>query len=464
MAEATVLVLGSQAGMREISQGLRSQGIMVEEAADTPAAREKLRLHRYDLVIAAVDDPAVDWRALVAKGFLHGGRPFMAVSQEPDLDEVVEAVQAGAAAFSSTDQALHRAMLLLQEKGEEEQESPHAFLGIVGKSPAMQRVFTMIERVASVDSTVLITGESGTGKELVARAIHILSPRRRAPFVPVNCGAIPAELLESELFGHEKGAFTNAIRTRPGRFELANGGTIFLDEIGEMSPMLQVKLLRILQERSFERVGGTSTITVDIRVVAATNIDIEEAVRERRFREDLFYRLNVIPIQMPPLRERQEDIPLLIDHFLNRFREKKGWAVEAIDDAAMELLCRYQWPGNVRELENVVERMVVLAQSSVISVDDIPQRIRREVGSAPAPAADGVADPAVSAPILPEEGLPLAKTVEEFERSLIVQALERTGWVKSKAAKLLRMNRTTLIEKLKKQGLMQPPGQGKDAS
>ncbi len=461
MAEFTILLLGSHGEMEEIARGLRSQGAVVERAADTPAARERLGLHRYDLVVAAVDDPVLDWRSLVTRGLLHAGRPFLAVAREPEIEGVVEAVQMGARAFAPLDQAVHRALLMAQEltgAPEGEREGQDSFMGIVGKSPAMERVFTMIQRVATVDSTVLITGESGTGKELVARAIHLLGPRRRAPFVPVNCGAIPGELLESELFGHEKGAFTNAIRTRPGRFELANGGTIFLDEIGEMSPMLQVKLLRILQERAFERVGGTSTITVDIRVVAATNIDIDEAVREKRFREDLYYRLNVIPIQMPPLRERREDIPLLIDHFLRRFRRKKGWGVDGVEERAMEALMAYPWPGNVRELENVVERMVVLAQSSMIRWEDLPQRIRDGAGGGAPPSEHHGS----AGPVLPPQGLSLAKAVEEFERSLIVQALERTGWVKSKAAKLLRMNRTTLIEKLKKQGLMEPPSKGKD--
>ncbi len=464
MGEFSVLVIGSQAGCAEVSQALREQGVMAERALSAGEAKEMLSLHNYDLILVSVDDPAVEWKGLVARGLLHAGRPFLAVAAEPDSDLIVESVRLGAVNFSTLDQAVHKALLILGSR-EADARGQDSFMGMIGKSPEMKRVFSLIERVAAADSTVLVTGESGTGKELVARAIHLMSPRRTAPFVPVNCGAIPGELLESELFGHEKGAFTNAIRTRPGRFELANGGTVFLDEIGEMSPVLQVKLLRILQEREFERVGGTKTITVDIRVVAATNIDIEKAVEEGRFREDLFYRLNVIPIRMPPLRERREDIPLLLEYFLKRFKDKKGWGVDGIEPRAEEALMAYHWPGNVRELENLVERMAVLAQGPVITWDDLPERIRKTAADGAAGSgSEGVAadEGGLAMPVLPEDGLCLSEAVERFERALILQALERTNWVKNRAAKLLKMNRTTLIEKLKKQGLMQPPARGKD--
>ena len=320
---------------------------------------------------------------------------------------------------------------------------------IIGKSPAMRRVFSLIEKVADTESTVLVLGESGTGKELVARAIHRASDRRKGPFIPVNCGAIPEELLESELFGHEKGAFTGAIKTRIGRFELAHGGTIFLDEVAEMSPKLQVKLLRVLQERTFERVGGSRQIKVDIRVIAATNKDLEKEVREGRFREDLYYRLNVIPIKLPPLRERLEDIPLLVEHFLARFKDRKKQPVKGITKEALEYLMKHDWPGNVRELENVIERMVILSNGEYLTVEDLPEYILERVGSFRP-------EPYVQEFDIPEEGIHLPSLVAEFEKKLIIKALEKTGWVKNRAAKLLHINRTTLIEKMKKQKITPP--------
>ena len=296
--------------------------------------------------------------------------------------------------------------------------------------------------MAGTDSTVLITGESGTGKELIARAIHQESSREAKPLVPVNCGAIPEELLESELFGHEKGAFTSAIRTRIGRFEMAEGGTVFLDEIGEMSPQLQVKLLRVLQERQFERVGGTRTITADIRVVTATNQNLKEAVKEGRFREDLYYRLDVIPIQAPPLRERREDIPLLVRYFLERFNQARPSNVEGMDRAALEVLTGYDWPGNVRELENLVERMIILSDGPMIGLDDLPERFS---GPRAVPQPGGQ--------VLPEEGFSLNRHLAGMEEDLIRQALAKAKGVKKRAADLLGLNRTTLVEKMKKKGI-----------
>ena len=253
----------------------------------------------------------------------------------------------------------------------------YGFANMVGTSDGITRVFDLIRKVADTDSNVLILGESGTGKELIAHAIHYNSVRRDGPLIPVNCAAIPEELLESELFGHERGAFTHAVRTRIGRFELANGGTIFLDEISEMSPGLQVKILRVLQDHSFERIGGIKTIRVDIRVIAATNRDLEELVRQNRFREDLFYRLNVIPIRVPPLRERVSDIPLLIQHFLQVFSRTKKKPLKRVSPAAMDLLRQHAWPGNVRELENLMERLVILTEGEVIEVSDLPEKFQR---------------------------------------------------------------------------------------
>lgn len=315
---------------------------------------------------------------------------------------------------------------------------------LIGVSEPIRQVLDFVRKVADSDSTVMIQGESGTGKELVARMLHFNSLRRDRPLVPVNCGAIPETLLESELFGHEKGAFTGATHTRMGRFELANGGTIFLDEIGEMSLPLQVKLLRVLQERAFERVGGNRTIQVDVRIVAATNQDLEALVEEKRFRQDLFYRLRVIPIVIPPLRERRSDIPLLIDHFLARFNQSKHTAISGIEPDAMRLLTSYDWPGNIRELENMVERLVVLKKQGVLSLADLPEKIYRQ---SPAPE---IKEQFIR---FSEDGINLSREVEQYEKHLIVEALRKANGVTTKAAQLLQLNRTTLVEKLKRKGV-----------
>lgn len=322
---------------------------------------------------------------------------------------------------------------------------------MVGEDPAMQRIMRLIEKVAKTDSTVLILGESGTGKEVVARAIHELSPRVKKNMVPVNCGAIPAELLESELFGHIKGAFTGALHARQGRFELANFGSIFLDEIGEMSPILQVKLLRVIQERSFEPVGGTRPLDVDVRIIAATNKDLEKEVAAGRFREDLFYRLNVVPIHLPPLRERPSDIPLLLEHFNARLARTRHRAVKGFTPGAIERLQGYGWPGNVRELENLVERLTVFCMDETVDIGDLPPK----VVEGPAVSKSDVSKSEFFFD-LPEDGLDLREMLATMEDRLIKQALERTEWNKNRAATLLRMNRTTLVEKLKKRGWMSP--------
>lgn len=315
---------------------------------------------------------------------------------------------------------------------------------LVGASEPIRQVLDFVRKVADSDSTVMIQGESGTGKELVARMLHFNSLRRDRPLVPVNCGAIPENLLESELFGHEKGAFTGATHTRMGRFELANGGTIFLDEIGEMSLPLQVKLLRVLQERAFERVGGNRTIQVDVRIVAATNQDLEALVEERRFRQDLFYRLNVIPIVIPPLRDRRSDIPLLIDHFLTRFNQTKHTHITGISHEALRLLSQYDWPGNIRELENLVERMAVLKKQGELSVSDLPEKISRKPQSL---------EPKEQFIRFTEDGINLMREVEQYENHLIIEALRKANGVTTRAAQLLQLNRTTLVEKLKRKGV-----------
>ncbi len=313
---------------------------------------------------------------------------------------------------------------------------------IIGVSDPIRNVISMIRKVADTDSTVLVTGESGTGKELVARALHYLSPRAERMLVPINCSAIPAELLESELFGHVKGAFTGAHMARTGRFEMAHNGTLFLDEIGEMSPHLQSKLLRVLQEKSFTPVGGNKPLQVDVRVIAATNKDLDEAMRKGEFREDLFYRLNVIPLRIPPLRERPEDIPLLVEHFIKKFNRDKGRSVEGIRPETMGILRQMRWTGNIRELENVIERAVVLQGSGFIEPSDLPDQPQRTGGNG-GPAA----------PTLGDEGLDLKQATEEFENSLIRQAISLARGNKNKAAALLGLKRTTFVEMLKRKQL-----------
>lgn len=377
--------------------------------------------------------------------------------------------------------------------------------GIIGQSTTLAEVFKVLGKVAPTDSTVLVTGESGTGKELLVRALHANSRRAEKPFVPINCGAIPKELLESELFGHEKGAFTHAIRSRPGRFELADGGTIFLDEIGEMDLSLQVKILRVLQEKEIERVGGSGCKKVDVRIVAATNRDLEAEVAAGRFREDLYYRLNVIPLHLPPLRERGRDVLLLARHFLNHFCTKKSRPPLGLDETVRRILSAYAWPGNVRELENFMERLSILVDGDVVHMEDLPPKILDnvgDVGSLPpvdeteetavtvavsaadaqpaaaspvpgAPETEGAgaapapenAAPALAAParggeffwpdlrVLEAQGLNLKDFLDAVESRLIDEALQKAEGVKNQAAEYLGIKRTTLIEKLKKRNL-----------
>ncbi|MCB0351507.1 MAG: sigma-54-dependent Fis family transcriptional regulator, partial [Bdellovibrionales bacterium] len=322
----------------------------------------------------------------------------------------------------------------------------YRFDNIIGQSEGITRVLEMIERVATSESTVMITGESGTGKELVAKAIHYNSNRANKPFIPINCGAIPGELLESELFGHIKGAFTGATSNRIGRFELAEGGTVFFDEIGDMSPHLQVKLLRVLQERKYEPVGSAKTLATDVRVIAATNVHLEEAVRDGRFREDLYYRLNVIPIHIPALRERKTDIALLFHYFMDLFNEGKKEKLAGVTPDAMHILSHYGWPGNIRELENLVERLAILKGGGIVDVPDLPEKYRGIESTSRAQASMEFST----------EGMDFNSAVDAFENALIIRALEKTGWNRNQAAMLLKLNRTTLVEKIKKKGLQQP--------
>ena len=448
-----------------ISEILRHEGFTVDIACDGQEAIDKFGKNFFDVVITDLAMPRKNGMEVLC--FLKKHSPetiCIIITGFGTINGAVEAMRQGAFDYLTKPIKLEEVIIVVDKALEirelrrenrslrQELRDIHGFEHIVGTSKAMQEVFERVEKVARADSTVLITGESGTGKELIAHALHYNSERKDRPFIPVNCAAIPAELLESELFGHEKGAFTHAINTRIGRFELANKGTIFLDEIGEMSPVLQVKLLRFLQERQFERVGGVKTIHVDARIIAATNIDLKEAFRKGRFREDLYYRLNVIPIHIPPLKERPDDIPLLIQHFLTKFCSAKNTCAESIEKDAIKCLVAYNWPGNVRELENIIERMVILANGPMITIRDIPNSILRSAGQLPA------ADSSITT--LSKEGLSLSSAVELLEKTLILQALDRTGGIKNRAAKLLKMNRTTLIEKMKKQNLMTPNLEG----
>lgn len=451
-----ILIVDDDPDIREtMTTLLTMNGYSVVTAEDGSSALEELKRDKFHLMITDLKLPQMNGIELIKNvRNINKDIQCIIITGYATVTTAVEGMKAGAfdylmKPFNATEVLLlvKRALEFLNLKVENAQlkrniEGKYSFENLIGKSEGINRVCSLIEKVADTDSTILILGESGTGKELVARTIHYNSLRRYKPLIPINCGAIPENLLESELFGHEKGAFTGASFLRVGRFELADEGTIFLDEIGEMSPSLQVKLLRILQQREFERVGGTKTIKVDVRIVAATNIDLEKAVMEGRFREDLFYRLNVIPIMIPPLRERTEDIPILLEHFLDHFNKSKKRNIQGFTNEVMELLIYYRWPGNIRELENLIERLVILNGEGVIGIEDLPEKIKVSG------ERHGIASFTI-----PDNGINLNAVVEEFENNLIIQALQKAQGVKNKAAQLLSLNRTTLVEKLKKKRL-----------
>lgn len=356
--------------------------------------------------------------------------------------------------YQQLESALQQILIYRQTRHED--GSPRAlelFRSMGGKSMAVKRVRRMVEKVADTEANVLIIGESGSGKEVVARNIHYQSSRRNKPFVPINCGAIPPDLLESELFGHEKGAFTGAISTRQGRFEMAEGGTLFLDEIGDMSLPMQVKLLRVLQERTFERVGSNKTMTADVRIVAATHVDLETAIEAGRFREDLYYRLNVFPIDMPALKDRVEDLPMLISDLTERLEHEGGVGI-SLTQTAIESLAHYSWPGNIRELANLIERLSILYPNGVIDVHDIPEKYQAKEVLNNLPAEDEVESGiSLRMPRLPKSGVDLKEHISSIEASLIKQALDESNGVVAHAAKRLNMGRTTLVEKMRKLGM-----------
>lgn len=416
--------------------------------------------------LALVDLNLPDGDGIELMGYLKGLYPACEViilTGHGSIESAVRATQNGAFHFitkpfnmdeltSLADKALtHKKLQQENLQLRSELQRKRDFDQIIGTSEELQSVLRMVEKVSDSDSTVLVTGESGTGKELIARAIHANSPRANQAFIAINCGAIPAELLESELFGHVKGAFTGAISNRVGRFELADGGTIFLDEIGDLEPSLQVKLLRVLQQRSFEPVGGTKSVQVNVRVIAATNKTLEDEVAAGRFREDLFYRLNVIPLLIPALRERRSDVPLLLSHFMEFFNKNKGRQLTGFSTDSLEYLINYNWPGNIRELENLIERLAILKGHGQIEVSDLPAKYRG-ASSQLRSSSNLLAE-------IPEQGLDFNSAVDQFENQLILRALEKTGWNRNQAALLLRLNRTTLVEKIKKKGLRPLDGQ-----
>ena len=453
-----VLLVDDDADMLSmLSKLLSRRGYAVETASSATTALAKLKKSSFEVVISDVRMPKMDGVALLEKVKERTPRTAVVLlTGYGTIETAVNAMKKGAYDYITKPPNPDEILLMLEKLREAQRlmdvnEALARELtgsvdddGIVGEHPTMQELNKLIERVARADSTVLIRGESGTGKELVARSIHLHSPRARFPFIVVNCAAMSSELLENELFGHERGAYTDARERRLGKFEVAHRGTIFLDEIGAMSTGLQQSLLRVLQEKSFERVGGTMTVEVDVRVVAATNADMEELVKLRQFRDDLYYRLNVVRIDAPPLRHRLSDVPALATHFLGKYVRKCGRPVEGIDAAAVALLQQYQWPGNVRELENAIERALVLGESRRLMPDELPAEVR---GISSLTMPSGAA------------GQGLTDSVDRYERELLLRALVEADWNQSRAAETLQINRTTLIGKMKKHQITSQPGQ-----
>jgi len=476
-----VLVIEDDDTVRDVLRSFLSEkGFEATLAKNGEAGLDTLRAEKFDLVLTDLVMPGITGMDVLKEVIASKiSMPVIVITGFGTVQTAVEAMRLGAFDYLTKPFNLDELLIVIEKalsvsKLQKENvmlrmqlKKKYDFRGLIGDSPRMQVVYELIEKIADTDSTVLITGESGTGKELIAKTIHYNnSSRAGGPFIPLNCATIPKDLLESELFGHEKGAFTGAINTRVGRFELAQGGTLFLDEVGELDPSLQVKLLRVIQEREFERVGGVKTIKVDVRILAATNRDLEKATKDGLFREDLFYRLNVIPLHLPPLRSRLEDITLLLAHFVHEFCRKRKREPFTFSPDAMECLMKYNWPGNVRELENLVERLTILATGPVIKVSDLPEKLHQLTFSAVASATSSAETPIVHGETnvlrvagqnntveIGESGIDLNEMVISMERTMIRKALEKAGGVRSKAAQLLGINRTTLLEKIKKMGI-----------
>jgi DNA-binding NtrC family response regulator len=448
-----LLFIDDEATLRGLmAERLTERGFAVVEAESGERALELLDQFAFDIVITDLRLPGIDGsRVIEAARERYPGIVAIVITGFGTVKDAVDAIKRGASDFIAKPFQFDELIHVLQKAMEQRRltsenaylrsqlEERYQFGGILGHSRPMQKLFHLLETVARSNSTILITGETGTGKEVVARAIHHNSARRSNRFVALNCSAIPETLLEAELFGHVRGAFTGAVGARQGRFEQAHKGTLFLDEVGTMSTALQMKLLRALQEREFERVGDSQTIKVDVRVIAATNSELSKMVAEGTFREDLYYRLHVIPIQLPPLRERRDDSPVLVKHFLEKFAP--GMAMQ-VSQGAMRALMAYQWPGNVRQLENAIERAVALsAGRREIAVTDLPTEVQTTPETTDTPFVD-----------FPDSGLDLPAYLAGIERDLIQRSLERTGGNRNKAAELLRIKRTTLVEKLKRLG------------
>ncbi|MDL2207390.1 sigma-54 dependent transcriptional regulator [Desulfovibrio sp. OttesenSCG-928-F20] len=456
---ARILIVDDDTAHRSMLRTLISAwGAAVDEAGDGREAVALCRAQPYDLILMDVLMPEVDGiSAMQAIKAYNPSIPVLIMTAYSTVASAVEALKSGAYDYLSKPldfeelkimlgRALDHANLKQENLALKEQIGGFDTGGIVGASPVMRRLLEMLVMVAPSDATALICGESGTGKELIARAIHANSPRAKKPFVAVNCAALSENLLESELFGHEKGAFTGAERRRDGHFAHADRGTLFLDEIGEISPAMQVKLLRVIQEREFQRVGGDQNIRVDVRLVAATNKNLETEVEEGRFRQDLYYRLNVVTLTVPPLREREEDIPLLAVHFLERYSAKNNKGIKGFTPSAMDCLLKYAWPGNVRELENVVERAVVLLLGEYVSERELPPQVLEGAGRAA---------------IVPVPGL-AGLSLEEVERRAVLETLEACDNNKSEAARRLGVTRKTLHAKLARYGLLTSAGEPDD--
>ncbi len=448
---ARILVVDDEESHRIMLRAvLQEEGYEIAEAADGPDAIRAVEQEPFDLVLLDIRMTTMDGiEALREIRKVSPFVPILMMTAYASVKTAVEALKAGAFEYLTKPLDIEELKILIEKALEhyhlrEENLALRERLGdrfdfskIIGKSEKMKELFDLLAQVAPTDATVLILGESGTGKELVANAIHYNSPRANQPFIKVACAALPETLLESELFGHEKGAFTGAIARKEGRFQLAHRGAIFLDEVGEMSATTQAKILRVLQEKEFEPLGSTRVVKVDVRVIAATNKDLEKEVRETRFREDLFYRLNVVPVSLPPLRERKEDIPALASHFLSIYREKNKKELREISGKALDLLVRYDWPGNIRELENCIERAVVIARGEIIAPADLPPQIQAlssEKGDS-------------------EVRFPSGISLQEVEKALILRTLEDTGGNRSRAAETLGINRRTLQNKLKEYGI-----------
>lgn len=465
---ANILVIDDNQTIREGAAAvLERQGHRVQQAADGEAGVKIFGSRRIDFTITDLKMEKLDGLGVLRAVLQRDPQAVvMVITAYGTVESAVEAMKLGAFDFitkpfspevlrAKTEQAL--AVVRMRRESQrlkEENRLLRAEMGggleeMVGTSASMQAVFEKIRKVAPSDSTVLLLGESGTGKELAARAVHQLSRRAEGPFIPVNCGALAETLLESELFGHEKGAFTGALRQKLGRFELADGGSIFLDEIGDLSAGLQVKLLRVLQEHAIERVGGEETIAIDVRVIAATNQDLERKVREGTFRQDLFYRLHIVPIRMPPLRERAGDIPALVEHFLRKLSRRTGKEIGRVHPEALAALQSYRWPGNVRELENVLEQAMVFCPGDVLEARDLPTNVLGH--QSPLPLVDASA---VGELRLNLQGATLPDILEQVEKTLVSQAFQKANRIKTETARLLGIKTSALYYKLEKYGLI----------